>query len=182
MAEPIIEMTDLRRSFVVRDKAGRVRRTRRVVHAVDGITATIEAGRVLRLHRCQRGRQVDHDQDADRHPGANVGAGTDLWSRPGPATAGPGSRARSRLWSAQPAVVGPAAAGLLPDPGRNSPARRRPRRSRGPTSWSTDSGSTELLNTPVRQLSLGERMRGEVAAALVHSPTVAGAGRADHRP
>ena len=44
MAEPIIQMTDLRRSFVVRDKAGRVRRTRRVVHAVDGITATIEAG------------------------------------------------------------------------------------------------------------------------------------------
>ena len=44
MAEPIIEMSDLRRSFVVRDKAGRVRRTRRVVHAVDGITATIEAG------------------------------------------------------------------------------------------------------------------------------------------
>ena len=44
MAEPIIQMTDLRRSFVVRDKAGRVRRARRVVHAVDGITATIEAG------------------------------------------------------------------------------------------------------------------------------------------
>ena len=29
---------------------------------------------------------------------------------------------------------------------------------------------TGLLGTPVRQLSLGERMRGEVAAALVHSP------------
>src|SRR4030095_8433191 len=31
-------------------------------------------------------------------------------------------------------------------------------------------GLTALLSTPVRQLSLGERMRGEVAAALVHSP------------
>jgi ABC-2 type transport system ATP-binding protein len=31
-------------------------------------------------------------------------------------------------------------------------------------------GLGELLDTPVRQLSLGERMRGEVAAALVHSP------------
>jgi ABC-2 type transport system ATP-binding protein len=31
-------------------------------------------------------------------------------------------------------------------------------------------GLTGLLSTPVRQLSLGERMRGEVAAALVHSP------------
>jgi ABC-2 type transport system ATP-binding protein len=44
MAVPLIQMTDLRRSFVVRDKAGRVRQTKRVVHAVDGITATIEGG------------------------------------------------------------------------------------------------------------------------------------------
>jgi ABC-2 type transport system ATP-binding protein len=31
-------------------------------------------------------------------------------------------------------------------------------------------GIGDQLDTPVRQLSLGERMRGEVAAALVHSP------------
>jgi len=31
-------------------------------------------------------------------------------------------------------------------------------------------GLTQLLDVPVRQLSLGERMRGEVAAALVHRP------------
>jgi ABC-2 type transport system ATP-binding protein len=31
-------------------------------------------------------------------------------------------------------------------------------------------GVVDQLDTPVRQLSLGERMRGEVAAALVHSP------------
>jgi ABC-2 type transport system ATP-binding protein len=31
-------------------------------------------------------------------------------------------------------------------------------------------GLTRLLDIPVRQLSLGERMRGEVAAALVHRP------------
>lgn len=37
-------MTDLRRSFVIRDKAGRVRRSKQVVQAVDGNTATIEAG------------------------------------------------------------------------------------------------------------------------------------------
>ena len=29
---------------------------------------------------------------------------------------------------------------------------------------------SEFLGTPVRQLSLGQRMRGEIAAALVHSP------------
>ena len=31
-------------------------------------------------------------------------------------------------------------------------------------------GLADLMDTPVRQLSLGERMRGEVAAALIHRP------------
>ena len=35
---------------------------------------------------------------------------------------------------------------------------------------STASSCEALLDTPVRQLSLGERMRGEVAAALIHRP------------
>lgn len=33
-------------------------------------------------------------------------------------------------------------------------------------------GLAELMNTPVRQLSLGQRMRGEISAALLHSPDV----------
>ena len=44
MSEAIVEFTDLRRSFVVRQKAGKVRRTKKVVHAVDGISVRIEAG------------------------------------------------------------------------------------------------------------------------------------------
>ncbi len=31
---------------------------------------------------------------------------------------------------------------------------------------------SELLNTPVRQLSLGQRMRGDLVAALLHSPKI----------
>ena len=44
VTEPIIEFTDLRRSFVVRQKAGRVRRTKKIVHAVDGVSVRIGAG------------------------------------------------------------------------------------------------------------------------------------------
>lgn len=30
----------------------------------------------------------------------------------------------------------------------------------------------EIINTPVRQLSLGQRMRGDIAAAMIHSPNI----------
>ncbi len=33
-------------------------------------------------------------------------------------------------------------------------------------------GLTEFENTPVRQLSLGQRMRGDLAAAMLHSPSI----------
>jgi ABC-2 type transport system ATP-binding protein len=45
--EPIIALEDLRRSFIVRQKAGRVRRRTRVVHAVDGISASIMSGEAV---------------------------------------------------------------------------------------------------------------------------------------
>src|SRR6188472_760298 len=45
--KPIIEFEDLHRSFTVRQKIGRVRRRTRIVHAVDGITASIVAGEAV---------------------------------------------------------------------------------------------------------------------------------------
>ena len=164
MAEPIIQMTDLRRSFVVRDKAGRVRRTRRVVHAVDGITATIEAGQSC------------------GYIGANgAGKSTTIKMLSGilVPTSGqvrtcgldpvPNRRAlardlgvvfgqRSQLWWDLP----------LRDSFRILAAIHRLDLVRG---WPADRPAgrrtrlTGLLSTPVRQLSLGERMQGEVAAA-----------------
>ena len=169
MAEPIIQMTDLRRSFVVRDKAGRVRRARRVVHAVDGITATIEAGQSC------------------GYIGANgAGKSTTIKMLSGilVPTSGqvrtcgldpvPNRRAlardlgvvfgqRSQLWWDLP----------LRDSFRILAAIHRldpPVAGRRTDQLVTELGLTGLLSTPVRQLSLGERMRGEVAAALVHSP------------
>ena len=50
-------------------------------------------------------------------------------------------------------------------------ARRRPRRAAGAAAggcWTWTRSST----SPVRQLSLGQRMRGELTAALLHGPEV----------
>jgi ABC-2 type transport system ATP-binding protein len=169
MAEPIIQMTELRRSFVVSVKSGLGRRTKRVVHAVDGITATIEAG-----HSCG-------------YIGANgAGKSTTIKMLSGilVPTSGqvrtfgldpvPNRRAlardlgvvfgqRSQLWWDLPLRDSFRILGAIHrlDP---SAARRRT------DQLVAELGLTALLSTPVRQLSLGERMRGEVAAALVHSP------------
>ena len=45
--EPVVEFEDLRRSFTVRKKVGRLRRQTKVVHAVDGISASIQPGEAV---------------------------------------------------------------------------------------------------------------------------------------
>jgi ABC-2 type transport system ATP-binding protein len=45
--EPIVQLEDLRRSFTVRKKVGRLRRQTKVVHAVDGISASIQPGEAV---------------------------------------------------------------------------------------------------------------------------------------
>ena len=168
-AEPIVEFADLRRSFVVRQKAGRVRRTKKIVHAVDGVSVRIGAG------------------EACGYIGANgAGKSTTIKMITGilVPTSGtvrtcgldpvPQRRTlareigvvfgqRSQLWWDLP----------LRDSFRILAAIHRldPEAARDRTARLVDGlGIADQLDTPVRQLSLGERMRGEVAAALVHSP------------
>jgi ABC-2 type transport system ATP-binding protein len=45
--QPIVAFEDLRRSFVVRQKAGRLAREKKFVRAVDGITASIMPGEAV---------------------------------------------------------------------------------------------------------------------------------------
>ena len=87
---------------------------------------------------------------------------------PQPASAGP--RDRGGLRPAEPAVVGPAAAATRSRswPPSTASTRQRPATRTAELVDGLELG--DLLDTPVRQLSLGERMRGEVAAALVHRP------------
>ena len=168
--EAIIEFSELRRSFVVRQKAGRVRRTKKIVHAVDGVSVRIGAG------------------EACGYIGANgAGKSTTIKMITGILVPTSGSvrtcgldpvqqrrvlareigvvfGQRSQLWWDLPLrdsfKILAAIHRLDPEAGRDAPD----------VGWSTGSSIVDQLDTPVRQLSLGERMRGEMAAALVHRP------------
>lgn len=71
IAEPIVQLEDLRRSFTIRRKAGRLRRQTKIVDAVDGITASIQPRGSGWIYRSERCREIHHHQDADRHPGSH---------------------------------------------------------------------------------------------------------------
>jgi ABC-2 type transport system ATP-binding protein len=168
MSGPIIELRDLRREFVVRSGRG-LRRVRRIVRAVDGITATVAAG------------------EACGYIGANgAGKSTTIKMLTGILVPTSGSvrtcglepvprrrelarqigvvfGQRSQLWWDLPLRdsfdILAAIHRIVPADARLRIAQLVEGLELGP-----------FLDTPVRQLSLGERIRGEVAAALVHRP------------
>ncbi len=167
--EQIIVMEHLRREFVVRAKGRGLTRNRTVVAAVDDISAVVHAGEACgyigangagksttikmltgilvptggRLRTCGL-EPVPQRKELARHVGVVFGQ-------------------RSQLWWDLPLrdsfdIL--AAVHRIPAPSA------RPRIDELVEGLELQT----LLSTPVRQLSLGERMRGEVAAALVHRP------------
>ena len=167
--EPIIALEDLHRSFIVRQKVGRLRRHARVVRAVDGITASIMAG------------------EAVGYIGANgAGKSTTIKMLTGiliptsgrVRTCGYNPVPQRRLLAREIGVVFGQRSQLWWDLPLRDSFRILGAIHRMPSieaASRTDQlverlGLAELLDVPVRQLSLGERMRGEVAAALVHRP------------
>ncbi len=169
MNEPIIHFDQLRRSFVVRQPGKGLRRTTRIVHAVDGITATVTAGEAVgyigangagksttikmltgilvptsgRVTTCGW-EPVPHRRRLARELGVVFGQ-------------------RSQLWWDLPLRDSFRILGAI----HRMPVAEANERTRELTERL---GLEPLLDTPVRQLSLGERMRGEVAAALLHRP------------
>ena len=167
--EPIVQLEDLRRSFTVRQKVGRLRRRTRVVYAVDGISASIQPGEAVgyigangagksttikmltgilvpssgRVRTCGYD-PVPHRRRLAREIGVVFGQ-------------------RSQLWWDLPLRDSFRILGAIHRLSAEEATVR--------TEELVDRlGLADLLDTPVRQLSLGERMRGEVAAALVHRP------------
>jgi ABC-2 type transport system ATP-binding protein len=168
-SERIVQLVNLRRSFMVRQKVGRVRRRTRVVHAVEGISASIQPG------------------EAVGYIGANgAGKSTTIKMLTGILVPSSGQvrtcgydpvPQRRRLAREIGVVFGQRTQLWWDLPLRDSfrilgAIHRLPtEEARVRTEELVDRlGLADLLDTPVRQLSLGERMRGEVAAALVHRP------------
>lgn len=167
--EPIIEFSDLRRSFIVRQKAGRIRRTKKTVHAVDGISVTIGAGEACGYIGANGAGKSTTIKMITGILVPSAGRVRTCGLEPVPQRRrlareiGVVFGQRSQLWWDLP----------LRDSFRILAAIHRldPGSATARTDQLIDGlGIAEQLDTPVRQLSLGERMRGEVAAALVHSP------------
>ncbi|MEE6307191.1 ATP-binding cassette domain-containing protein [Plantactinospora veratri] len=168
---PVIETRDLRKEFVVRVRAGRFRRTKRVVGAVDGIDLTVRRGEMV------------------GYIGPNgAGKSTTLKMLTGVLSPSSGQvrvcgllpvAQRTRLALRIGVVFGQRSQLWWDLPLRDSfdllrhvyrvPAAEHAARLRR---CRVELDLDGFLDVPVRQLSLGQRMRGELTAALLHGPEV----------
>ncbi|MBP2474762.1 ABC-2 type transport system ATP-binding protein [Crossiella equi] len=166
---PLIEVDRLRRTFSVRHKTGRFRSERREVTAVDSVSFDVYPGEAvgyvgpngagksttIKMLTGILTPTAGHVRTCGLDPAARR---VELAARIGVVFG-----QRSQLWWDLPLRDSFA---LLRDIYRVSPADHRARLAE--CVELLDLG--EFLGRPVRQLSLGQRMRGEVTAALLHGP------------
>jgi ABC-2 type transport system ATP-binding protein len=167
----LIEVSELRRQFRVRQRTGRIRRSTRSVPAVDGITFTVDSGEVV------------------GYIGPNgAGKSTTIKMLTGILVPTSGevrvgglvpARDRTTLARRMGVVFGQRTALWWDLPLRDSFELLRrihriddERYRHNVGEFSEALGLREFIETPVRQLSLGQRMRGDIAAALLHDPDI----------
>ena len=168
---PLIELEDVRKDFVVRRPLGRLRRERVVVRAVDGITLSVEPGSIvgyigpngagksttikmltgILVPSSGRIRVAGFEPTRQR---------IDLARRIGVMFG-----QRITLWFDLPLIESFELLRYI----YRVPAERYERNLRA---FRELLELDPFLRTPVRQLSLGQRVRGEVAAALLHDPEI----------
>lgn len=164
MGEPIIETDGLTRSFRVRDG-----RRRRVVTAVDGLTVRIGAGEAVGYIGANGAGKSTTIKMLTGILVPTSGNVLTCGLRPVPdrkrlaRQVGVVFGQRSQLWWDLPVRE---SFRILAAIHSLSGADEKSRTSELVTKLELG----EFLSTPVRQLSLGQRMRAEVAAALLHSP------------
>jgi ABC-2 type transport system ATP-binding protein len=169
--ENVIEARGLRKDFTVRVRAGRLRREKRVVAAVDGVDLTVARGEMLgyigpngagksTTLKMLTGVLLPSAGEVHVCGLVPVSARTRLALRIGVVFG-----QRSQLWWDLPLRD---SFELLRHIYRVPAAEHAARLRRCRSLLDLDS----FLDTPVRQLSLGQRMRGELTAALLHGPEV----------
>lgn len=167
----MIRMRDLRKDFTVRTKAGRFRRGKRVVPAVDGISLGIEQGEMVGYigpNGAGKSTTLKMLTGVLSPSGGEVSVRglTPVPQRTRLALEiGVVFGQRSQLWWDLPLAE---SFRLLRHIYRVPPAEHAARLRRCRDLLDLD----VFLDTPVRQLSLGQRMRGELTAALLHGPRV----------
>ncbi|MFG2823412.1 ATP-binding cassette domain-containing protein [Kitasatospora sp. NPDC048365] len=167
----LIEVEDVRRTFTVRARAGRLKRVKREVRAVDGLSFTVDAGECV-------GYIGPNGAGKSTTIKMLTGILVPTAGRLRVAGVDP-SRERVSLARRIGVVFGQRTTLWWDLPLRDSYelARRIYRIPDGRYRANLDRcvellDLGDLLDTPVRQLSLGQRMRGDLAAALLHDPQV----------
>ena len=167
----LIELDEVSKTFTVRRKAGRVRRTKTEVRAVDRVSLAIEAGSTVGYigpNGAGKSTTIKMLIGILVPSSGTVRVDGRDPSRERVAVArriGVVFGQRTQLWWDLPLHD---SFDLLRHVYRVGPAEHGARLAR--LVDLLDMG--EFLTTPVRQLSLGQRMRGELAAALLHDPPI----------
>ena len=171
MSAALIDVEGLRKDFIVRRGRGPFRREREVVHAVDGITFTVERGEILGYigpNGAGKSTTVKMLTGILVPTAGRVSVGglvpterrTTLARRIGVLFG-----QRVQLWWDLPLVE---SFELLRHMYRVSAERYRANLAAFRELLELD----PFLATPVRQLSLGQRVRGELTAAMLHDPEI----------
>jgi ABC-2 type transport system ATP-binding protein len=167
----VIEVQQLEKTFTVLQKAGRLRRTRTQVHAVAGVDFTIDAGEM-----------VGYIGPNGAGKSTTIKMLTGILVPSGGAIRVVGldpSRRRVEVARRIGVVFGQRTQLWWDLPLRESFELLRhvyrveaPRHAQNLAAFIDLLDMGEFLETPVRQLSLGQRMRGELTAALLHDPEI----------
>jgi ABC-2 type transport system ATP-binding protein len=167
----VIEARGLRKDFTVRVKAGRFRRERRTVSAVDGVDLTVARGEMLGYIGPNGAGKSTTLKMLTGVLTPSAGAVSVCGLTPVPQRTRLALRIgvvfgqRSQLWWDLPLRE---SFDLLRHIYRVPAGAHAARLRRCRDLLELDA----FLDTPVRQLSLGQRMRGELTAALLHGPEV----------
>lgn len=167
----LIELDSVERTFVVRRKVGRFRRARTTVNAVDGISLTVDRGEVV---------GYIGPNGAGKSTTIKMLTGILVPSAGSVRVAGVDpSKQRVRLARRIGVVFGQRTTLWWDLPLRDSFGLLRriyripdDRYHANLAKYVDALELGPLLDVPVRQLSLGQRMRGDITAALLHDPDV----------